>query len=892
MTESLVREHELSVADDAFGTEGSNCFSCAPHMLLRSNPSPWAALASSYSSDAVRQLAEVTKSISVRHAALSDLLHDAMPKLDQDGRKRLLIPIRRACFNNRRISSTKAAALDSELRKVEAITAADALVQWLELQSAHEQLLSQMESDHGRALDEERTKLVQKLVEPEIRSALTTSGTRIGRLPDDYARSIAEGSRVSKKSEATLLRYVYRAMWKTSPFSWYTAVRLARIVDPTSPGVPLKAGLASPVMCSIEVGRHLGSVLDHALAKAPHASTEVISAPDLIVQDGEVRFVRMTAGGVRPASVPLSGQVKLLLHCVGQRRTVATIEQLASDMTAAVASATEQQTLGFVHKALAAGLLRLHTPGVEAHDVDGLDLLKMALERTARSDAGLTNRLSQTLQSYGEAANDPVQRITLREQIDQDADAIVGAGGVPRGLPIFYEDVFGEVPEPISDDIIGDVRDRCSRILASLELFDERHVFQRVLTTLVRPELENRPYLESRSLIELGERSYELALQIGEGVVDAEILDDERLNEIEQLKRVHNERIIDAFGRIPAGPGAEIVISDQDLGTMASDLPAWIQRAPASYACFVQPVGNGGPAAVMNKIYGGWQAYFSRFLGLASADAVDASRRYLDNLQSGGANGTYETVAEFRPIENFNGNVHPLLTNLELVAGEGTEPGQLSLDKLVVVLDGDDRVCLQHLPTGRAVSPLYLGFLVPMFMGSMARTVASMARNGTIIFEPQVLADRRFGEPSQVRRWPRLVADGIALARERWVMPASELADVLVGKRPDELLGAVNMWRLALGLPDTVFLHPPAPEYQADGGAEGVINGYMSQRKPQFVDFRSVLSVNHLRTTLGKTGMGQLVIEECLPFESQLTDGPDGRHAVECILEFGRGGLR
>ncbi len=134
------------------------------------------------------------------------------------------------------------------------------------------------------------------------------------------------------------------------------------------------------------------------------------------------------------------------------------------------------------------------------------------------------------------------------------------------------------------------------------------------------------------------------------------------------------------------------------------------------------------------------------------------------------------------------------------------------------------------------------------------------------------LAVEAFKSVSDVPYTPRITVDRLVVARESWRMPVSECP---VTSAPDERSGylAARRWKLALGLPDYVFVK---------------LN---SEVKPVFIDltspaYTSVLAADLRAAQRRRPGAASLTVTEMLPAPDQawLPDAEGRRYVSELRL--------
>lgn len=185
-----------------------------------------------------------------------------------------------------------------------------------------------------------------------------------------------------------------------------------------------------------------------------------------------------------------------------------------------------------------------------------------------------------------------------------------------------------------------------------------------------------------------------------------------------------------------------------------------------------------------------------------------------------------------------------------------------------------DRIVLRSTRLDREVIPVYLGYLVPMALPQIPRTLmllspASMVRLDVWRGVPAGAA------ADGVTTRPRLRAGNVVLSRRSWSVRVRDLPDAGdPGADPAAFLDW-RRWQARHGIPEQVF----ATVYPADPAQ------LLTNPKPQYVDFGSPLSVQALRASLDGPH-DRLVLRELLPAADELAaHGERGGHVSELAVE-------
>lgn len=347
----------------------------------------------------------------------------------------------------------------------------------------------------------------------------------------------------------------------------------------------------------------------------------------------------------------------------------------------------------------------------------------------------------------------------------------------------------------------------------------------------------------------------------------------DRLRALDTARRTFTARMTALWEG--AGPeAAEVRVDDSFLAEVAGQLDGLAPDfAPMSHHLQIADR-PGDPLVVLNRSYGGVSFPFSRFTQLF--DGLD--ERLLADAETLVPEGAVLAEVTGGPVTS-NLNLHGRLVPYEIVCpGErGTlEAGfRITLDDLFLVHDPeDDRLVLRSARLGREVIPVYLGYLVPLALPEMPRTLLLLSP--TSMAPLNVWGGVPEGAPDAggVTTRPRVRHGSLVLSRRSWSAPATALPLHRAGAPEDGWFLDWHAFRREHGLPDRVFATV------SDTGARGATGA-----KPQYLDFDSPLSLAAFEALI-RTPEARVVFREALPDEDALhTVSGHGRHVAELAVE-------
>lgn len=175
---------------------------------------------------------------------------------------------------------------------------------------------------------------------------------------------------------------------------------------------------------------------------------------------------------------------------------------------------------------------------------------------------------------------------------------------------------------------------------------------------------------------------------------------------------------------------------------------------------------------------------------------------------------------------------HPRLTTEVLDWGNETNHAApcVAIEDVQVGFDKQSyRFCLTDERTGRALSLVYLGGLVPQPTWGDAYPLTVLSNPFQVALPSLLDAEFELGNTYEVAHAPRLERGRIVLRRALWRVPSREILRLLAGTRSDAFL-ALRDFCSAYAIPTHVFMRPSA------GGDRAKYYRNKTFRKPMFFD--------------------------------------------------------
>lgn len=825
-----------------------------------------------------------------RRVALCDRLYALGGEVDRDIRNSVLLPIRRDIFNNRKPSLG--------LNRLPSLLGDD-LAAWYRVEDEIATLRSRFVALFDAKLDAERCLLQDTMRAEDFRNSVAVSSPVLAADLEKYL-AVAPGSQSAslRKSESALLQYAGRAMMRTSPYSRYTSVAMARLADVPGCQLPLSVPHVDCVAVEVNhalVRRLIDAFTQHAAVKhriAYRLCDEWREADgrlqlEILVDQPDVQ-PRVFRGIERQNSLRLTPVLSAVIAWMQERGNAGAMHrEIAETIASWVKDATPEAVMPFVDQLVEGGILTASIPIPDQTTA----ILPAARDYVGRIGGELGNELFEALASLVTGYDrfgglGPRARVEQLSSIDRSwrrCFEMVGSALAPSDL--LYETTAARRPMSLPAAPLESSLTDLKRVLPVLEAFDRGHT----LRALIREEFIRVHGIDAKiSLSQLRELMPEPMRRWGLSFVGAEPLEsqDPTLAAIDHIRN----RIYREFASATDRGIEEFHLDAMLLEELEAQLPPEVKTMGAAFSVFAQAEQVGGLVTrlVVNHIYNGLGAFISRFLPLLGDEATEEVRAHIRRSFP----ADY-IVAELRPVAGFNANLHPLLAERELDVGGGS--GDLKPEDLLAEIDREvGAVVLRHRETGQRVEVLYLGFLIPYLLPRKHGLYYSLA-GSRLMDSPLHARAESLLSPDQlaaIRRYPRVSSGSVVLARRRWYVPRERLPIAAPDESGPEYMCRLNAWRAIQDMPPTVFYRTmPGVQNDQVPGEDGRLQQYFQTLgiKPRPFDFRSALHVRSLVKLVKRTDHQQVLFEETLPDPAlSAMRGPAGSHTMEMVFDLVR----
>jgi hypothetical protein len=898
--------------------------------MLRVAAMPFAsvdALRCPEAADWARNVLVEEERLGVAGAALSDPIGALVPTVEPETDRRRLLDLRRQVFNNKLprdlpAALALAATLDDAIARL--------LTAWLHERARWEDLRTSGAETYRVELARSRIELARLSADDRLRLGLLLASPTLDGQLDAFLRTGRLDKR-GRKVERSLLSYLYRTACKTSPFSTFTALALGRFDTPLAAGpiTRISGGWSSHPRLNVVVLARLAECI--AANDELRADLPVSLASGWDLDDDRIRYVQRSheSGGDDSAVsfdaardrlffLRRSGALESLIAYLGDHPSVRYRDLVT--LLAERQGAPEREADHYINALVQLGILQTSGLHTDVHSPDPVRAFQHVLRQIERPwadrAADLLDGPVSCIDQYA-AADLPTRRAllaTLRRELGAVTEAL-GAPGASLPRTILYEDVRAADDFAICDqgtwtELAAAPLRSLGRILPAFDVsLPQRLTLKGFFAARYGAGARCEDLL--KFVHDFHEDLFDQYLRLtsarGEEPDGSPAPEENwlRLPEITALDRARAAFIDQMRRRLAALPphAEELELDDAVIDAVAACLePLPAQFAPHSH--FLQLARRDPePLVVLNDSFGGLYFPFTRFThcfdtasssNAVSSDAANSSAA--SEALPGGLSGRLREASRLRPppgavfaeitagAATTNLNLHGRLTEYEIVCpGEPSSASgrdRIELDDLYLEHDpAADRLALRSRRLGCEVIPLYLGYLLPMMLPEIPRTLLLLSPTSRAAVEvwrgvPQG------PENGGVTVRPRVRYRSIVLSRRSWTAARGSLPPRAAPDNDADWFLGWQRWRAQHRLPVRVF----ATVYDPDTGSGRP--SWLAGSKPQYVDFDSPLSLIALEG-LAADGGCRVVFEEMLP-------GPDdlhvashrGRHVAELALEL------
>ncbi|WP_176526215.1 lantibiotic dehydratase [Bacillus cereus] len=291
---------------------------------------------------------------------------------------------------------------------------------------------------------------------------------------------------------------------------------------------------------------------------------------------------------------------------------------------------------------------------------------------------------------------------------------------------------------------------------------------------------------------------------------------------------------------------------------------------------------------VVNNIHDGWGHMFSRFLFPNNTE----TEGIIKGIQAQNTNiSQEEVVADIRGYYGFPADIRPNLTKSYILYPGSTQFGEINGRNTVGDLEvrhdvNTDRLRVWSSKQKKYISPRFLGFYNLFSLPNFGMFLSLMESSNRATLHPFELFDDKINDKLKAEGYlviPRFSVGSVVLSRKTWLISNEKFPRRKPGMTDIEYMDYLNQWRNQLGLAPYFFVRVAryAENY------EEMFNGASykdAERKPQYIDLRVHLLIREFERYLNR-GHIALEIEEMLPDHQSIFPLFEEPHVNEMVIE-------
>ncbi|MBB5648822.1 lantibiotic dehydratase [Pedobacter cryoconitis] len=713
--------------------------------------------------------------------------------------------------------------------------------------------------------------------------------------------------------EFSLLRYLTRMCFKTSPFSTFTYTGIMQLAS-TQIAIPSPA--AKTVKNSLRLNNALFEYLKSILIHHPGVN-ELLTVKlnkTAVIKAGKIQFLVNFNNIESFQLLPASGLQLLVFNYLNDNQESVNVKELANYMAYAVEEADYLSIKKYLFKLVAAGLLEagMETSGIDPqwdHKIlkfftklessepavfQIIYLFKQLQQYQLAYVQGDTTKRKLILDYAEKTVTAVFQKLQTEAGLPVNADRSISAGAktspmngafetlnfIPHhfaGRQLFYEDCYTADREILEERCLQDFTAKADQLL--------NHLLQLDLLKTEREKM-SRFFLEH----------YSAQAQV-------QLIDFYQAYYL-QVKKPEKENAAKPGATVPEPGDWEKEISEKltvltqhkpNILNLVNDFfpKALVSSAPYSRGLFVQfykgkmQQETDCMFGVINTVLPGMGKVSGRFLPLFTPDITTDFVKYNSKLHPG------MLKAELNDASSFNANVHPSLLTREIALPGGNksypEKQQIPVDELVLSFE-QQTGALKLTYQQEQVFTYDLCLESFYNRSNLYQLMAHFNQEAKLSLQPFInLVDACYlnieqEQEHEVEALPRITYENsVILRRKTWRIKTDSIPVQQPGETAYAYFIRINVWRSQHGIPVTLFLFLRKrsfvikPTVQPEAKKEGFGDDY----KPQFISFEQPLLVEMFKRLLVRAG-AYVIIEEMLP----VANGTDQSSHPEPVKEY------
>lgn len=830
---------------------------------------------------------------------ICDELYNLIRAQTDDDCRQLLINLKRQIYNDKKIAVQKL----EEPADLFPVELALELKSYLFLEQSILNFHAENRINFQHQMIGQYRKLQQLALTPSLQNGLLLSSPVLLEQLSGYQKKDPEHFRQKEHRIAfSLLRYLTRMSFKTSPFSTFTYTGIMRLSGEQPLALPEPSSKA--IQHKIRLNNGLFEYLKSLLLHHPGINEfmTVRLNKTAAIRDQKIHFLLNFNNIESFQQLPATGLQLLILHYFKNEKEVINLAQLIEKVSAEVENASFNTIKTYLFKLVSAGLLELgmETSGINPQWDDHLLKFFQGKEKK-HPDVALLTGLFEELQrcklayakgntverrSILEAAEGQVAQVLEELQTSAGLSILPDAGDPPSkstsgpgfeainfkahhfsGRQLLYEDCYTATPEFLNETAVKEFTEKADQLLNHLVPLDLLKAERQKMTRFF---LEYYPENSSVKVIDFYHDYYLQVKKPEKEQAAAGIHPEVSLAEWEKAVSL---KLADVTADQP-----DLVNLNNDFFTSLTPIAPRIVEPQYSRGLFVQfykkkqalpHETSGSFFGVINAVLPGMGKVSGRFLPLFSADITADFSDYNSRLHP-------EVIkAELNDASSFNANVHPPLLNYELALPGGNksypEKQQIQIENLQVSFD--QKTNFLKLKYGEQQVHAYDLSLESFYNRSnLYQLMAHFNAEEKLFLPPFIhLVDTHYlkvGEEQveNICALPRITYENtVIIRRKTWRIKTDSIPIQQPSESDYDYFIRINEWHFTHELPMNFFLFLRKRSFIIKTPLEkGKKEGLNDDYKPQFISFEQPLLIDLFKRLLSRAG-DYLILEEMLP---------------------------
>lgn len=811
-----------------------------------------------------------------------DFIYECIQCEESKEVQNVLLKLKRDIFNNRQYNSDMLAKPNNQaiISRIEKLKLSD--LSLVDLYSAVQQ-------SFDREYHSTKVALKKLSQHPSFENGIILSSTVLAESSKRYLSPNANRKREAK-TELGLTSYISRIITKTSPFSSFTNLGLARIHEGKGPvNFKIFQELKSKISLNNYLLKSIISILKQS--QLLYKDMPVVLNQTIDLKEDKLIFITNSNNSEAFQTINNNELISVLRN-IFQQNPKLTINKISAiiadefelDKNSLHAFLSQLMTFGFLE-------FDLNVSGADEKWVDKLlqmlegipevngfynilrnSFAKIEIHRSLYEDADpdrrikilsdLNHDVSELFEHLKNLYLAPVQSENSHEQENSESSELFRHHNpIYMGLKrekLIFEDTLRKSEILINDKAVSEIVSKLDRFMDNFHFLNPHKKDQERIKALYKknyPGLEHVPLLDFYSEYQKNKDDYPKATQ-------------------------QPQEFFEGFQKKIFSLINDMKLMDPHL--INFNTAAFLSDAPDTKACSIGAFlqffinKNNELGCIVNGIFVGHNKLFGRFITLfdepTQTDILAWSRESDDS----------DILAENCDSTYFNANIHPELLNYEInmPGSQNTYPENKRIsvkDLSIRYLPETDSIELIHTVFEKRINIYDLGFQSMKGRSGLYSFLNKLDTPATPLpfaYFSSIVNKKLTQTVNNCRILPRIVLDEkVVIQRRAWHIDNTALLKI-VALNGTELFMAVNSWRLSLYLPDQVFFQFNIKKSTAS-----------DDRKPQYLDFRSPLLINLFAKKVQKAD-GQLIIQEMLPNSKQLFSSDGEKYVSEYLVQW------